>query len=279
MQAWLSGALVLPLLLCGAPAPAAASPGLDDAANCLVRPRQTVNLGSPVFGLLTTLFVDRGARVRQGQILARLDTSVEEAQTALDRARAANTTAIEAARTNLVWNQRELGRRQRIAGNMFSRANELDEAMTKVEQDRIAIRRAETEQQIAMLEAERSQRALEQKIIRSPVDGVVTELRLSPGEFIYQQTPILVIAQIDPLHVDLVLPASRYRSVQVGAEAQLLLDEPVGGSVVAVVDAVDPLIDAASDTFRVRLVVPNPDNGILAGIRCAVQFPEPAASR
>jgi multidrug efflux pump subunit AcrA (membrane-fusion protein) len=179
----------------------------------------------------------------------------------------------------MVWNQRELSRRQRIAGNMFSRANELDEAMTKVEQDRIAIRRAETEQQIAALEAERSQRALEQKVIRSPVDGVVTELRLSPGEFIYQQAPILVMAQIDPLHVDLVLPASRYRSIRLGAAAQVLLDEPVGGSVTAVVDAVDPLIDVASDTFRVRLVMPNPDNAILAGIRCAVQFPDAAASR
>jgi multidrug efflux pump subunit AcrA (membrane-fusion protein) len=40
----------------------------------------------------------------------------------------------------------------------------------------------------------------------------------------------------------------------------------------ATVDAVDPIIDAASDTFRIRLALPNPGNAIPAGIRCSVRF-------
>ena len=42
----------------------------------------------------------------------------------------------------------------------------------------------------------------------------------------------------------------------------------------ATVDVVDPVIDAASDTFRVRLLLPNPRNAIPAGVRCSVHFPE-----
>jgi len=219
--------------------------------------------------------VDRGEFVRRGQLVARVDSTVEEAQAALDRFRAENTAAIEAARTNLAWNQRELARRRQITGNMFSRANDIDEMATRIEQDLIAIRRAEAEQRVAQLEAGRSRRALELKMIRSPVDGVVTEIKLTPGEFIYQQAAVMVIAQIDPLHVDLVLPAQRYRSVHLGSVGELMLDAPVGGSVLATVDAIDPLIDAASDTFRVRLTLTNPGNTVLAGIRCSVRFPDP----
>jgi multidrug efflux pump subunit AcrA (membrane-fusion protein) len=40
------------------------------------------------------------------------------------------------------------------------------------------------------------------------------------------------------------------------------------------VDAIDPVIDAASDTFRVRLLLPNPGNAIPAGIRCSVALPD-----
>jgi multidrug efflux pump subunit AcrA (membrane-fusion protein) len=56
--------------------------------------------------------------------------------------------------------------------------------------------------------------------------------------------------------------------------------EPVGGSVAARVVVVDPVIDAASNTFGVRLLLPNPDTRIPAGIRCGVTWqPTPQATR
>ena len=245
---------------------------LIDGQNCLVKPKQVVQLGSPVFGVLSKVFVDRADNVAAGQVVAKLDTSVEEAQLALDRFRAANTTQIEAARADLGWNERELARRKQLAGNMFSKANDIDEVTTKVEQDRITIRKAESDQATAALEAQRSSRQLELKMIRSPVNGVVSEIKLSPGEFIYEQTPIMTIAQIDPLNVDLVLPADKYGAVRAGSIAELRLEAPVKLTLPATVDAIDPIIDAASDTFRIRLALPNPGNVIPAGIRCSVRF-------
>ena len=64
-------------------------------------------------------------------------------------------------------------------------------------------------------------------MIRSPVNGVVSEIKLSPGEFIYEQTPIMTIAQIDPLNVDVVLPADKYGAVRAGSIAELRLEAPV----------------------------------------------------
>ena len=244
-----------------------------DTLSCLVKPKQVVQVGSPVFGVLAKVYVDRATMVTENQIVAKLDTTVEEAQMALDRFRAANTTAIDAARIDLAWNQRELGRRQKIAGNMFSKANEIDEVATKVDQDRVSIQKALDEQQTASLESARSEGQYKLKLIRSPVTGVVTDVKLSPGEFIYEQTPIMTIVQYDPLTIDLTLPAERYRDVRPGTEAKVDLAPPVNTTVIATVDVVDPVIDAASDTFRIRLTVPNPANKIPAGVRCSARIP------
>lgn len=245
-----------------------------DSTTCLVKPRQVVQLGSSVYGVISAVLVDRGDTVQQGQLLAKLDTSVEEAQVALDRFRATNTTQMEAARTDMAWNQRELARRQQLVGNMFSKANEVDEIVTKIDQDRIAIRKAEADQKTAMLEAERSEAQLRLKLIKSPVNGVVTELKMMPGEFIHEQATIMTIAQIDPLYVDLIVPADRYGPLKLGATADVRLGSPMNTVASAVIDAIDPVIDPASDTFRVRLVLPNPERKIPSGIRCSVRLPQ-----
>jgi membrane fusion protein (multidrug efflux system) len=245
-----------------------------DVSTCLLRPRRLVQLGSPVFGVLGGVFVDRTQAVKQGQVVAKLDTTVEQAQLLLDRFRATNTAQIEAGKVDMALNQRELERRMRLAGNMFSKANDIDEAAAKVEQDRIAIHKAEADLEIAKREAERSEAQLNLKIIKSPMDGVVTDIKLSPGEFIYEQTPIMTIAQVDPLMIDLVVPADRYPAVKVGMIGEVHLSQPVEATFPARVDAIDPVIDAASDTFRIRLLLPNPDNAIPAGIRCSVKLPD-----
>ena len=245
-----------------------------DVASCLVKPKQVVQLGSPVFGALAKVFVDRSQRVQEGQVVAKLDTTLEEAQMAMDRAKASNTTQIESGKVDLAMNQRELERRQKLAGNMFSKANEIDEITTKIEQDKIAIRRAEADLRVAELEADRSEAQYKMKLIRSPVNGVVSEIKLSPGEFIYEQTPIMTLVQLDPLYVDLVVPAERYGALRTGMTAELRLSPPVNRVVNATIDVVDPIIDVGSDTFRVRLVVPNADYAIPAGVRCAARFPE-----
>jgi multidrug efflux pump subunit AcrA (membrane-fusion protein) len=101
----------------------------------------------------------------------------------------------------------------------------------------------------------------------------VTERKLSPGEHVYEQTPILTLAEINPLFVELVVGAQYYKQFKVGMTAQVRLSEPVGGTYTVRADVVDPVIDPASNTFRVRLVLPNPNNAIPAGLHCSVQLP------
>jgi len=266
--------LVTGFALTALPAGSMGAQVLADATMCLVKPMKVVQLGSSVFGVLAQLNVDRSDAVRKGEVIGKLDTSVEEAQIALDKFRAENTAPLRAAEADLAWNQRELDRRQKLANNLWSKVNDVDEARTKVEQDKIAIGKAQDDQKIARLESARSQAQYDLKLIRSPLNGVVTEVKLQPGEFIYEATPIVTLAQIDPLTVDLVLPSNRFGSVKTNDSVELSLGPPVNKAVASTIEIVDPVIDAASDTFRVRLALPNPDNAIPAGIRCIASLPD-----
>ena len=100
---------------------------------------------------------------------------------------------------------------------------------------------------------------------------------LTGGEFAQAQ-PILTLAQLDPLHVEVVLPVSVYGTIEAGAPAEVRPADPVGGVYEARVKLVEQVIDAASATFGVRLELPNADYVLPAGLECRVRFLESGAA-
>jgi RND family efflux transporter MFP subunit len=242
------------------------------AGTCIIKPHMLVQLGSAVSGMLSATLVDRGDTVTQGQVVARLESSVEQATLALDRARASNDSTIKVEQADKELTIRELERKQSLAAKQIVNQNALDELQTKVHEGELRILQAQMDQRLAALTADRSERALALKQIRSPIDGVVIERKLSAGEYIYEQTSIMTIAQTDPLNVELVLPLDRYGDIKVGSTAMVHPAAPIGGAYAATASVIDPVIDAASATFGVRLILPNPNRGIPAGIRCSVEW-------
>ena len=168
---------------------------------------------------------------------------------------------------------REAARKKSLVDKGIDNQNALDEIQTKAREGDLRVQQAQMDQQIANLTAQRSERTLELKQIRSPIDGVVIDRKLSAGEYIYEQTSVMTIAQLDPLNVELVLPQDRYGLIHTGSSATVHPAAPLGGGYRAVVEVVDPVIDAASGTFGVRLRLPNPDHSIPAGIHCNVEWP------
>jgi RND family efflux transporter MFP subunit len=269
---------LLPILLTAAtPARAqgtAASIGDATAGTCIIKPHVSVQLGSAVSGVLSATLVDRGDTVKQGQVVARLESSVEQATLALDRMHASNDSAIKVEQADRDLSARETERKKFLVEQKVANVNSLDELQTKVREGELRVEQARMDQRMAALTADRSERALALKQIRSPIDGVVIDRKLSAGEYIYEQTSIMTIAQIDPLNVEVVLPLDRYGSIKVGSTAIVHPAAPVGGAYPANVEVVDPVIDAASDTFGIRLILPNPNRTIPAGIRCTVEWPD-----
>jgi multidrug efflux pump subunit AcrA (membrane-fusion protein) len=110
----------------------------------------------------------------------------------------------------------------------------------------------------------------------------VTERILNPGELAEAgvgRKPMLKIAQIGTLYVEVLLPVEAYGKIKQGSAVEVLPEIPAGTRHRATIKVIDSVLDAASGTFGVRLELPNRDRKIPAGIRCQASFPDIVASK
>jgi RND family efflux transporter MFP subunit len=240
--------------------------------DCIIEPEQLVKLASPVVGVIARLDVDRGHIVRKGQILGKLEDGVETATLALARARATNEFPSKSAEARLQFLRLKHGRIDALHTKSVSTLAALQEAEAESNVAEQQFREAKLNREIAQLEVQHSEEVVKQRTLRSPINGVVVERLLVPGEYRNEQSPILTLAQIDQLRVEVFVPTARYGDIVVGGKAEVRPELPIGGKFAATVTVVDRVLDAASGTFGVRLALPNPDLTMPAGIRCKVLF-------
>ena len=241
--------------------------------DCLIEPWQTLKLAAAVPGVVASVDVDRGDRIHRGQVLARLDSDVEEANAQVAAVRAANDTAVTGGRARVEFLQRKNGRNDKLrSGNIVSFA-QADETAADAKVAEAQLHEAELNLAQARLESKRAQALLRQRLVVSPVDGVVTERALGVGEFRNDQAHMLTVAQMDPLRVEAFLPIALYGQIKLGSAGIVLPEAPVGGSYTARLVVVDQVFDAASGTIGVRFELANPDFKIPAGIHCRLRLP------
>jgi RND family efflux transporter MFP subunit len=239
--------------------------------DCIIEPYDVVEVGSPVTGLIEKIYVERGDSIEAGQVLAELESGVEKAAVALARVRAQMVDDVRSREAEL-----DLGkRRQQRADELFERdalsLDELERLETDTELARLELKEARDNLELAQLELKQAIEALDRRTIRSPIPGVVAERRMSPGEVVDEET-ILTIAQIDPLRVEVILPAAMFGSIRPEMRAAVVPELREDQVQLASVTIVDRVIDAASGTFGVRLELPNPDHAIPGGLHCRVRF-------
>ncbi|MCP5059622.1 MAG: efflux RND transporter periplasmic adaptor subunit [bacterium] len=243
----------------------------DGALDCLVQPSKTVAIGSQTLGLIETIHVERGDPVKEGQTVVELEAGVEAAAVQVARLRAGLEGSLRAHEESFALSTK----RQKRGAELFEKkalsVDTREELDTQARIGELELLQAKEARQLAGLELRQAKALLARRTLRAPISGVVTERLLEAGEVVDEET-ILKIAQIDPLRVDVLMPASRYGSVHPGMRATIEPEFPVDASVVANVAIVDPIIDAASGTFSVRLDLPNPGGQIPGGLHCTVKF-------
>ena len=239
--------------------------------DCLIEPYVVVEVSSPVAGILETIAVDRGDPVKQHQVLAELRSGVEKANVKLARARAEMDEEISERKARLAFAQRRQARTDDLFKRKVIPFEDKDQADTDLILAESQLSIAKANKGLAALELERAIEALKLRTIRSPIDGVVVERFLSPGEST-ENRPILKLARLDPLRVEVVAPVASLGSVKQGMQAEVIPEDPVGHVHKARVTVVDQVVDAASGTFGVRLELPNPRRRIPAGTKCKVKF-------
>ena len=249
-------------------------PALAEDFDCIIEARQTIEIRSSVEAVIESVRVKRGDLVKKGQVLVTLESGPERAALELARSRARNQGEIKVNQARVEITRKKYERAEELYKQNFISANARDEAEADFRLASEELVRARENQRLAELEAKRTAEVLALRTIHSPFDGVVVEVMLKPGEFgaITFKDPIMKLAEIDPLHVEAILPASMFGKVKRGQRAVVMPEAPIGGRYEVSVAIVDPLIDAASGTLGVRLELPNRRGLIPAGARCRVAF-------
>ena len=219
---------------------------------------------------VTAIYVDEGDRVQAGQLLARLHT--ERLQAAMERARA-DVAALEAEAHAAGLSYQRI---KAVAARKLASTEEADEAEGKSRATTARVAAAEA----ALAE---TAQALKDAELYAPVDGVIRERIVEPGDFVTPQTPVLTLALLNPLWVRTYLPETFLGRVKPGAVARVTTDSYPGKVYEGWVGSISPTAEFTPKNvetpelrtrlvYQVRVFVCNPQFELRLGMPATVSI-------
>lgn len=238
--------------------------------DCLIEPQQSIEIGSAVTGVVDKVLVKRGDRVRRGQVLAVLESTAESAAAELAKFKSQATGAIEAAQKKIEFGQKKYERLKEMAAHGLVSTQEADNAESELRLAEAELVAAKESREQAALEFKQQSGLLALRTIRSPLDGVVVDQLLHPGETAEPggKKPLLKLAQVDPLKVRVMLPMAAFGKLKTKSEVEITPEHEPGSRLKATVRHTDKVLDAASATHIVLMDLPNRSGQIPAGVKC-----------
>ena len=271
----LRGAIIASFASAALLPPAASAAEFD----CLMEPRRVVTISGSIEALITNVRVDRGDFVKKGDVIVEFESGVERASADLAKFRADMQSEVEARKARQDYARAKYNRAMELTQKNFISAQEVEEIQAERRLADAELREAQDSRQLAALEHRRATEVVRLRSLRSPVSGVVVDRYMHPGEISeIGAKPILKLAEISTLHVEVIMPTSSFGQVAIGDVATVRPEAPIGGSHQAKVVVVDRVLDASSGTFGVRLELPNTNAGLPAGARCRIEFPKVRAA-
>jgi HlyD family secretion protein len=204
---------------------------------------KTVDVGSQVSGTISAIPVDFNSIVHQGDVLARLDTSLFQAQ--LDQARASLTKAVAdagVAQATVVDATEKLNRSKALAARQLIPQSDLDSAQVAEEEAEASVKSALAQQQQAQASVDQAQVDLGHAVILSPIDGIVVARKVDVGQTVAAsfQTPSLfsIAADLTKMQVTATVDEADIGHVAPGEAVSFSVDaypsQPFEGKVVQV---------------------------------------------
>jgi HlyD family secretion protein len=195
-----------------------------------VKPKRYVNIAANVSGRITELKIKEGDTVKNGQVLARIDSTrfaadtrqsvagVQAQRAELERSKA----DVEVAR--LAFERtRKMHEQKLVSDQVYDQSD----AEMKMKAANVDSMRRRIEQLEAALESSRDN--LEKTVVVSPMDGVVTNLQKEEGEMVigaqsFQPTVIMTVADLSVMEVEILVDETDIRNVKLGQKAEVRVD-------------------------------------------------------
>jgi RND family efflux transporter MFP subunit len=246
----------------------------DVTVGGITKPSIHSKLNFPQFGQVLEMPVKEGDTVKKGAVLLRQDDRQERALLEALRFEAESTVRIEAAEADLKIKQVQHKRLEELAKNNNANPTEVEEAWVKVVYADAQVKIARLENQKAKQEFERQKIKVEEMSLVSDIEGtaIVETIDVQVGEVTDPQKPVMTIVKNDPLWVEFFLPTMQSSKLKVGQQLEVRYFGDNQQWQPAKIIYKAPVADAASDTQKMRLEMPNAQ-GIDTGLQVTIRLP------
>ncbi len=263
-------------------------------ASGYVTARRRATVSSKMTGKVVQVNVEEGMRVREGQVLARLDDSQIQAALALDTAQlGAARRAVGEMEVRLKEAQLTLGRREQLKREGVVGQADVDAAQAEVDSLRARILAARQQEEVAERQVDVQKTLLADTIIRAPFAGVAISKDAQPGEMVspvsagggFTRTGISTIVDMTSLEIEVDVNETYINRVTPNQKATAVLDAYPDWQIPAHVITTIPTADRQKATVLVRLAFDEldprvlPDMGVKVAFHGAAQQPASDAPR
>jgi membrane fusion protein (multidrug efflux system) len=210
-----------------------------------LRSDEAVIVRPEIAGRVAEIAFQEGQRVTRGQVLIRLDDSVQRAD-------------FERARANLTLSKSKYERAVDLRAKGFISSQAKDEA--------------ENTFKVAQADAELAAARLAKTEIKAPFGGIIGLRSVSVGDYVKEGQDIVNLEEIDPLKVDFRVPEVFLAQVKSGQVLQITMDALPDRTWPGQVYAINPLVDASGRAIAIRAQVPNHDGRLRPGMFARVRL-------
>lgn len=229
-----------------------------------VEPKEAAIVASKVTSNVTVLdvFVDIGDQVKQGQLLARLDDSltrrqIEEARAAVAAAKA----SISQAKSQLQTTEKDYVRYKNLYQEQVISRQQLDQIEGQYEVDKAKLDQSQRQLEQAEAQLRQLQVMMSYHDIVSPVNGVIAERNIDPGDTVGAGSSCFVVSRQETVKIKGTITESDYPKVRLGQLAHVTIDAFPGVSFEGSVSRLSPTLDASTRTANLEVWIPS--KGIL----------------
>ncbi|HSR69954.1 MAG TPA: efflux RND transporter periplasmic adaptor subunit [Acidobacteriota bacterium] len=225
-------------------------------SNTTLEPIREVVVVARLGALVTAILVEEGDRVREGQLLARLDdreirNEHEQARIAVDQAEI----RARQAEVQAEQSQSNLQRSERLRSQKLISQQDYDQASLSARTERLAYEVARQEYEAAQARLEAAELQLEYTTIESSISGVVTERMIDVGDRLSANQEVFRVEDFTPMWARVFIPERDLKRVGLGQRALIEIEAFPEESFTAAVKMINPRVDAQSGTVKVTLEV------------------------
>lgn len=218
-----------------------------------ISPFVQATLKSKVGGEVEQLKLREGQDVREGEVIARVDTRNLQAQ--YDREAA----AVEKARADLELARLNRDKNRTLLEQKFISQNTFEQTESAYAGSVASFKLAEAQARVAQIN-------LEDAVIRAPFSGTVAKRLVQPGEKVSPDSEIVTLVDLKQMVLEAAVPAAEIPSVRVGQKVRFRVSGFGERQFEGEVQRINPLTSDGSRAIPVYIAVPNADSALKGGM-------------